>query len=239
MSNHGAGAKMDVGGCALCRAGAIVWANRVGRELQALFARGVRPAHLKPMSRHSFAWNQFVAVLLTAVGMTSCGLKSDQVYSNGMNLTLVTVTRQSDGAKLYDGCSVLHGDDPIPAFPASSGELLTEHVSAFTVIKRTSQYNPALDDATNDSYWCSTQDNNVPPIPGDVGNADCYKAAGQDPPATVIDASLEYSEAGTIPIAVTRTLQVRHAGTLSLAPNRPCPGGGQAPIPTDELTILE
>ncbi len=200
----------------------------------------VRPAHLKPMSRCSFAWNQFVAVLLTAVGMTSCGLKSDQVYSNGMTLRLVTVTRQSDGAKLFDGCSVLHGDDPLPTFQAATGDVLSEHVSLQNVFKRASQYNPALDDADNDSYWCGTQDNEGQGDPGNVGHADCYKAAGVDPPAIVLDAMLDYGDSGTaIPIAVTRTLQVRHAGTLSLAPNPPCPAGGQAPTLTDELTILE
>jgi hypothetical protein len=68
---------------------------------------------------------------------------------------------------------------------------------------------------------------------------DMARVAGADPPAVIRSASLTFDTSMTVPISVTRILEVRHGGTLTLVPNPPCSSAGLPPPQVDELTILE
>jgi len=177
-----------------------------------------------------------LALIISAVGTSGC-MKSDQVFEASSSVKLTTVTRQSDGVNLYDGCVGYRTGAPIPQFPGAPGDLLTEHVSVVSLTKRSATFSAGMQDTTDDAYWCSPQDDYGMKIPESVGFIDCYRAAGTDPPAKILSATLEFNS--SVPIAVTRSLQVLHSGTLSLEPNPPCPEPGQAPPAVDELIITE
>jgi hypothetical protein len=166
-------------------------------------------------------------------------MKSDQVYVASATLRLTSVVRESDSTKLYDGCTVVRADAPIPSFSAAPGDVLTESVSMREVHKRSQNYNPGMDDLTDDAYWCGPIDTYGQGSPGSVGLADCYRAASSDPAATIQSATLAFDTSMTVPISVTRVLEVRHSGTLTLEPNPPCPTPGVPPPRIDELTILQ
>lgn len=197
---------------------------------------------IEKMPTHLFACIARVAALLTAlascVAIAGCD-QADEAYVGSAELRLTSVVRESDGTKLYDGCVVVRAGAPIPAFAAAAGDLLSEQVRVVDVDKRSQKYNPAMDDLTNDAYWCSSTDNYGKGSPGSVGLADCYRAAGADPPAVIQSASLTFDTSMTVPISVTRVLEVRHSGTLTLVPNPPCSSPGLPPPQVDELTILE
>lgn len=99
----------------------------------------------------------------------------------------VTVTRQTDAAKLYDRCycSDSRGamDTPV-RFQASPGDVLIEHVEGVRVGKRSDTWKPGLDDHSLDSYWCSTEDNETVYAGLDPDNQ-CLRAQGGNPAATV------------------------------------------------------
>jgi hypothetical protein len=179
------------------------------------------------------------ALLLALAGTDGCNMGSDDVTEATATLRLTTVIRQSDGLEIYDGCVVNRVGAPIPAFQSAPGDILTEHVSIVERTKRTEAYTPAISDYTDDSYWCGTDDSYGQDRTGAVGRLDCYQAAGSDPPAIVLSATLEYGSSTTLPAAVSRTIQVRHSGTLTLEPDPPCPGPGLVPPTVEELTILE
>jgi len=184
-------------------------------------------------------WLTLAPAVCCFVSAGGCLPKEPEVFSASASLRLTQVTRQSDGSILYDGCAVITGTSTLPTFAAHTGDVLSEHVKLQNVDKRTETYNPSLNDFNDRAYWCGSKDNFGNGDPGAIGRADCYRAAGADPPAMVVSASLEYDTSMTVAVGVTRVLQVRHAGTLTLEPNPPCPGPGLPPPTVDELTITE
>ena len=177
-----------------------------------------------------------LALTVLAAGASSC-MEPDEVFDASSSVKLTTVTRQSDGVVVYDGCVVYRTGAPIPQFPAAPGDLLTEHVSVVSLTKRSGTFSAGMQDTTDDAYWCSAQDDYGMKIPESVGFIDCYRAGGTDPPAKILSATLEFNS--SLPVAVTRSLQVLHSGTLSLEPNPPCPEPGGVPPAVDELIITE
>jgi hypothetical protein len=177
-----------------------------------------------------------LAALVWVVGASGC-MAPDDVFEASDNLRITTVTRQSDGLEIYDGCVIDRLGAPIPAFDAAAGDVLIERASVIERDKRTETYSAAIEDHTDDAYWCGPEDTYGQDIPGSVGLADCYRAAGADPPVIVLSQTLEFTGAPMVPIAVTRSLQVQHSGTLTLAPHPPCPEAGMLPPTVDELTI--
>jgi hypothetical protein len=192
------------------------------------------------MARNPHSRSKLMLVLalpLSAVWLSGC-IQPDQSYDATAPVKVTTITRQSDGVIVYDGCVRNRAGAPIPQFPAAPGDLLTEHVSVFDVTKRSATYSAGMADTTDDAYWCSSQDDYGMKIPDSIGFADCYRAAGTDPPVKILGATLELNS--SVPVAVTRSLQVLHSGTLSLEPNPPCAEPGAIPPPAvDEFTMTE
>jgi hypothetical protein len=191
------------------------------------------------------AWITIAAAGLACSALSAaCIVAEHDSFTSTGTIRRVTVTRQADGAKLYDGCYCrdFRGlmDTPVRV-QALPGDVLVEHVESFNVGKRSDTWKPGIDDHLMDSYWCSTEDT-AAVYPNLDPDFRCLRAQAGNSVATVqgvqiVPTALDDAGRPLGAIFYEMTLTVQHTGVLVVDGDPQCLDGSYM-APRAELEIV-